>query len=99
MILFPETICNARGGCSGMVIDYPNVQNAQDCSEACFETPGCEWYTYLPKPRFCTLTRDCPELDYGCNGDTCIHGEKACFFQGNEQRAKSRRHLRVDVKF
>ena len=69
--------CEVYGKCVGNSVGEANVNNTNECTRECQDTPACNYWTYNPSDNVCSLYGDCAVIDkFSC--PTCIFGDRNC---------------------
>ena len=66
-----------QGLCKGGLLSFTSDSTYNECSEACYDNPECEWWSFDVKTHLCNQLNGCPILDESCT--TCLSGESKCW--------------------
>ena len=73
------TQCFKKGLCKeGHLIEVTKAENVSTCMEICHDDDQCQWVSFDMEFQFCTLFRDCPEIDIDVTRSKCITSKVNC---------------------
>ena len=75
----PEYNCNIRGVCVGALEGIRIYQDPAECQAMCASNPNCNHYSFQLESHICTMTADCPVLDYTASHSVLF--DKPCDFE------------------
>ena len=71
--------CFKKGICiEGHLVDVIKTENVSSCMELCQFDEQCQWASFDLEFKFCTLFRDCPEIDIDKTRSKCITSKVNC---------------------
>ena len=71
--------CFKKGICiEGHLIDIVKHENVSSCMELCQADHQCQWASFDLEFNFCTLFRDCPQIDIDQTRSKCITSKVNC---------------------
>ena len=62
----------------GHLVDVIKTENVSSCMESCQFDEQCQWASFDLEFKFCTLFRDCPEIDIDETRSKCITSKVNC---------------------
>ena len=71
--------CFKKGLCKeGHLLEVTKTENVSLCMEMCQLDDQCQWVSFDMEFQFCTLFRDCPEIDIDETRSKCITSKVNC---------------------